>query len=457
VGNRNNHRLMTDASTPSLPADPLDILRRWPLDRPVVMLHSGRVHDRFARWSLIAEPREWSIDHGLASFKVIRKTTRGENAPSSPFGPGWIAALSYDLGRSCEPSAQHERGARDDRDWPPVHLARIDDAIVFDHGRRQWSAIGAARVPTGILEGPIRDDADDSFMNGELCSSLTRDEYAAAVERVLEYIRAGDVYQVTLSRRLSAGFAGSSRALARRALASSAPWYGAYLELPNDRAIISLSPELFLQVDGATRRVVTRPIKGTLATSRAARDLLRSEKDAAELHMIVDLMRNDLGRICETGSIRVVTPRTIESHPTVHHGVAEIEGVLREEAAIEDILRATFPPGSVTGAPKIRAMQIIDELEPCRRGPYCGSIGFFGDSGEITLNVAIRTMAISGARGPRRCDLFDDATLDYGTGGGIVADSRAAREWEETQEKAVILLRVLEAGHGAKKVLFVDD
>ena len=153
-------------------------------------------------------------------------------------------------------------------------------------------------------------------------------------------------------------------------------------------------------------------------------ELLASKKDQAELNMIVDLERNDLGRICEIGSVRVTSPREIESHPTVYHGVATIEGTLRDDVTFVDLLRATFPGGSITGAPKIRAMEIIEELEPTRRGPYCGAIGFLSNDGHIEFNIAIRTM------------IATDGKIHIPVGGGIVADSNPAAEYEETLVKA---------------------
>jgi para-aminobenzoate synthetase component 1 len=177
--------------------------------------------------------------------------------------------------------------------------------------------------------------------------------------------------------------------------------------------------------------VVTRPIKGTRPSSVDARELDESDKDRAELAMIVDLMRNDLGRVAEIGSVRVTEPRVLETHRTVHHGVAEISARLRDGVTWRDLLAATFPPGSVTGAPKIRAMQIIEELEPHGRGFYCGAIGFIARSGHAGLNVAIRTAQIgaaSGARGAR--------PLVYHAGCGIVADSDPSAEVAETHAKA---------------------
>jgi anthranilate/para-aminobenzoate synthase component I len=188
--------------------------------------------------------------------------------------------------------------------------------------------------------------------------------------------------------------------------------------------LISNSPELFLRVS-PEGRVITRPIKGTRPRGSGMEDeLRRSVKDQAELNMIVDLERNDLGRVCEIGSVRVTEPRVIEAHPTVYHGVATIEGRLRDDVTFSGLLRATFPGGSVTGAPKIRAMQIIEELEPHSRGAYCGAIGYVAADGSMEFNVAIRTMTAKGG------------LIHIPVGGGIVADSEPAAEYEETLVKA---------------------
>jgi para-aminobenzoate synthetase component I len=216
---------------------------------------------------------------------------------------------------------------------------------------------------------------------------------------------------------------------------SPAP-YGALL-VYDDWALLSNSPELFLRVtpagDGSGRSaVVTRPIKGTRPNLPGMEAALReSAKDQAELNMIVDLERNDLGRVCETGSVKVTQPRAIEALPTVYHGVATVEGLLRPDVGLVELLRATFPGGSVTGAPKIRAMQIIDELEPVRRGPYCGAIGYLAGDGTIELNVAIRTM------------IAKNGLVHLSVGGGVVADSQPEAEYEETLVKARAMLAAL--------------
>ena len=275
------------------------------------------------------------------------------------------------------------------------------------------------------------------------------------VRRTIDLIAAGDVFQANITQRLSASFSGSTRALCAAALETSGAWYGAYLELPRGRCLVSLSPELFLAVSPASRRVVTRPIKGTRPSRSDIRELLDSAKDTAELNMIVDLMRNDLGRVCAYGTVRVPRARVIETHPTVHHGVAEVSGVLGPGVTVAELLAATFPAGSVTGAPKIRAMQIIDELESCRRGPYCGAIGFLSNCGRACLNVAIRTIALSGDRRPGAWDRLA-GVLDYGVGGGVVADSDPLAEYRESLDKAAVLRAVLEEKRLSRPPLHVQ-
>jgi para-aminobenzoate synthetase component 1 len=250
------------------------------------------------------------------------------------------------------------------------------------------------------------------------------------VARAIEYIRGGDVFQVNLSQRLAISGAESPSSIFQRVLSNGGARHGALLDF-GDVALVSESPELFFRVT-PDRRIITRPIKGTRPLAPGMDiELRNSTKDQAELAMIVDLERNDLGRICQVGSVKVVKPREIEEHPTVYHGVATIEGLLRPEITFVDILAATFPSGSVTGAPKIRAMQIIDELEPVRRGPYCGAIGYIAADGSMEFSVAIRTMVIK------------DGRAYVPVGGGIVADSDPGAEYEETLVKAKAMLAAL--------------
>ena len=399
----------------------MDVIAAWPDDRPLMVLHSGRPDRRWGRWSIIAAPRT-----------IVRDLSRLQERTGR-----WIGYLGYDLGRQFEPAAGGSRRA-DDRGWPMAEFGWCPDAFLFENASGAWYEAGSPRISFD----PPRKRSPGSFSAGVLTSSMTPDAYLSAVARTIEYIAAGDIFQANLTYRLTAPFEGSTRRLCLEAMAASSAWYGAYLELPGGRCLLSMSPELFLDVDAATRRVVTRPIKGTRPATAAPEELLASAKDAAELNMIVDLMRNDLGRVCELGSVCVPRARTVETYPTVHHGVGEVTGLLRPDVTLLDLLAATFPAGSITGAPKIRAMQIIDELEPVGRGPYCGAIGLIGEERTV-LNVAIRTMVLTGER-PEGSWGCLRGLLDYGVGGGIVADSLPTAEYRETMDKAVILRRVLQ-------------
>ena len=322
----------------------------------------------------------------------------------------WVGFISYDLGSRFETIPER---AGNDLGLPLFEFARIEEQDRTVSSPIQHSF-------------PVRDT---------IRSTSTRAAYLAAVERAIDYIRAGDVFQVNLSQRFSAALREPAEAIYQRLTERSPAHYGALLDF-GDYALICNSPELFLRVtpDRSThlRRVITRPIKGTRPNARGMEAELRdSIKDTAELNMIVDLERNDLGRVCRIGSVKVTQPRTIESHPTVFHGVATVEGTLRDDVSFVDLLRATFPGGSITGAPKIRAMQIIEELEPLRRGPYCGAIGYLDSDGNIEFNVAIRTMIASAGQ------------IHIPVGGGIVADSDPAAEYDETLVKAQAMFAAL--------------
>jgi para-aminobenzoate synthetase component 1 len=291
------------------------------------------------------------------------------------------------------------------------------------------------------LEEPPRPQIEDVDF-ASLRRNMTRDEYLNAVTRIKNHIRDGDVYQVNLSHRFEVPFQGSPIRLFQWQNDFNPSGYAAYIDAGGFQ-IVSASPEMFVTVHD--RQIRTKPIKGTRPRStdsdpRAAmfnaeqlNDLLVSEKEQAELNMIIDLERNDVAKICKPGTRRVIQPRTIEAYPTVYHGVATVGGELREDIAFNDILKAMFPGGSVTGAPKIRAMEIIDELEPTARGVYTGAIGFIGLDGTVCLNVAIRTVIIT------------DGSAFVQSGGGIVADSDPQAEWEETMVKARALLAGIKA------------
>lgn len=268
-------------------------------------------------------------------------------------------------------------------------------------------------------------------------AAVSRAEYLQAIRKVKDYIAAGDCYQVNLSQRFSAPWSGAPWELYQRLREASPAPYAAYLDC-GDHQILSSSPELFLKIrDGI---VETRPIKGTrprgatpTEDAALAQELLHSEKDRAELVMIVDLERNDLGRVCEFGSVRVPELMRLETYANVHHLVSTVRGKLRPEVGPLDCLRAAFPGGSITGAPKIRAMEIIDELEPCRRGVYTGAIGWVDGRGNAEWSIAIRTMTLK------------DGRAHFHVGSGIVADSDPEAEYEETLTKASGMLKALGA------------
>jgi len=444
---------------------PAQVVASWPREAPLAALLSGDGRGAWSRWSILARPRSVEAASGAEAPALIERAvparlrSAGSRASAEtarlPFTGGWIASLSYDLGRAIEPAAQASPGAPDDRAWPHVLLLDCPSALLFDHRERRWWAVGPHQQD--LSEVFEADPAPRGFHVGEWASGLSRDAYERIVRRGIEHIAAGDVFQVNLARRLSASFEGSPRALLLQMLRVASPWYGALLEWPAaGRAIVSMSPELFLAVDGRTGRVRTRPIKGTRPAGAPPDDLAASEKDRAELAMIIDLMRNDLGRVCEYGSIRAERTPALERHGGrgrfsscgLLHTVGSVEGTLHPEVDAAELIRATFPPGSVTGAPKIRAMQLIDEMEPVRRGPYCGAIGCFSDSGDCALNVAIRTASIVGdADAASPGDLR--GVIDYSVGAGIVSDSDPASEWLETEAKAAGFLRAAAADGAA--------
>ena len=319
----------------------------------------------------------------------------------------WVLAHDHQLGRSWVVATGLPNGtgaaARRRAEWVYERLGR----------GRGYAAEGATAAATSRVEG----------------STFSRVAYEGAVDRVKAYIVAGDVYQVNLSQRLHAPLPCAPWPLYQRLRRVSPAPFGAFLRVADHAAILSASPERFLRLDG--RRVETRPIKGTRPRGETAaedvawRDELRcSEKDRAENLMIVDLMRNDLGRVCRSGSVRVPQLFALEAHPTVWQQVSVVTGELEGHVGAIDLLRACFPGGSVTGAPKIRAMEIIDELEPVARGVYCGAIGYIAFNGAMDTSIPIRTIVATG----------DTAYINVG--GGIVADSDPAEEYRETLDKA---------------------
>jgi para-aminobenzoate synthetase component 1 len=340
-------------------------------------------------------------EHGV--FERLRAELEG--------WPGYaIGYFGYDLKNEIE---RLPARAVDDRGLPDCWFGFYDNVRISDR---------AATTQLSIT--PALQDSNPS-----LRSNFTRDSYRAMILRAKEYIAAGDIYQVNLSQRFQCDVDASPADvyLALRT-ANPAP-YCAYLDI-GDAHIASSSPESFLNIHD--RHVVTRPIKGTSPRELDPNELLHSPKDNAELLMITDLERNDLGKVCEFGSVLVRELKRAETYATVHHLVATVEGTLRGDVSHVDCVRACFPGGSITGAPKIRAMEIIDELEPHARGVYCGAIGYFGPNRESHFNIAIRTV------------VYQNGRLTFHAGGGIVADSEPDAEYDETLAKARGILNAIE-------------
>ena len=336
-------------------------------------------------------------------------------------GGWWAGVLSYDLGRAVERIPDL---TEPDPYIPDLLLARFDARLRAVDGEAVIEGDGAAR---GELEQLLEQASPEPTTPalGPWRSSIDRADWERSVARILLHLRDGDCYQVNLTRRLESDTTCDPVAFFR-ALARDHPAPHASLVRVGDVAVVSASPECFLRLDGHT--IVTRPIKGT---SDSAHALRASEKDRAENVMIVDLARNDLGRVCEYGSIRVPSLFEVEQHPGLFHLVSTVEGTLRADVTTGDLIRATFPPASVTGCPKPRVLEIIETLEPVRRGVYCGAVGFIDTDHDVfDLSVAIRTFTFVGGK------------TYFGVGGGIVADSDPGAEWEETELKARRLLAV---------------
>jgi para-aminobenzoate synthetase component 1 len=412
-------------------------------------------HGQHITWIENGSQQEWTGDPLIALQEQLDRFLVTFSPDLPPFQGGAVGYLGYDLGRQLErlPNTAH-----DDLHLPDLCFSFYDHVLVLDHlnsqatllalpfpGRETPSIASAKQLHTYIHAAipPASPPANANHLptpNPQLpASNFTRASYRAAVERALDHIARGHIYQVNLAQRFNVPLTLSPDLLYRTLRTGNPAPFAAFLHYA-DFQIISASPERFLQFDPATRRVETRPIKGTrprgatpAADSQLAQDLLDSEKDKAELVMIVDLERNDLGRVCDYGSVRVTDLRRLEPYPTVWHTVATVEGRLRGNVSNTGLIRAAFPGGSITGAPKIRALKIIEESEGLRRHVYCGAIGYLSFTGHLDLNIAIRTITIK------------DGRAYFHAGGGIVADSDPDHEYDETLHKARALAKALNA------------
>ncbi|WP_054016762.1 aminodeoxychorismate synthase component I [Pseudoalteromonas sp. R3] len=353
-----------------------------------------------------------------------------------PFCGGWLGYFGYDLGRYIESMPQ---SAAQDIAIPDMVAGLYPDALIHDNLHSRWYFVtqpGYNRLNTYrqfIEKKPVTNGTFSLISDWQ--ANMTQTEYAAKFARIHDYLKSGDCYQINLAQRFSADYQGSPWQAYKTLRSKNQAPFSAYINLGDD-AIVSVSPERFISVrDG---QIETKPIKGTLprlqdqqADAHQAATLQRSTKDRAENVMIVDLLRNDLGKVAKPGSVQVPKLFEIESFPAVHHLVSTVTAQLAEGKTAVDQLKAAFPGGSITGAPKIRAMEIIEELEPHRRSAYCGSIGYLSACGAMDTSITIRTL------------VCHQQKIYCWAGGGIVADSDCELEYQETYHKVNKILPIL--------------
>jgi para-aminobenzoate synthetase component 1 len=381
------------------------------------------------------------IQQWLQSHPVVRTA-------EIPFAGGALGYFAYDLGRSIESLPEL---AQQDVPLPELMVGIYDWAIVVDHHARQCKLVSHLRylersdldqLHARLMSRTTEPHSEPFAVVGEVQANLDQAAYAQAFARVKDYIRAGDCYQINLAQRFAVEVRGDPcEAYDQFRQLSRAPFM-ALMQVEDEAerpiAILSMSPERFLQV--VDQQVETRPIKGTrprhpdaVQDAAIAQELSLCIKDRAENLMIVDLLRNDIGKVCAVGSVKVEALFKLQRFTNVHHLVSIVRGQLAPGFNALDLLRSCFPGGSITGAPKLRAMEIIEELEPHRRGIYCGSIGYIGFDGCMDTNIAIRTAVITQDR------------MTFFAGGGIVADSDCAKEYQETFDKASQFFKLVAA------------
>lgn len=453
-------------------ADPAAVFRRFASTPNSAFLDSGLRAERQGRFSFIGiwpfqvlktrglrgellhvESGETEVLTGnpLDILRRVMAPFGSESRPGSiPLQGGAMGYISYDVGRYLE---ELPDATVDDLGLPELYFALYDVVLVVDHREKRSCVVSCgfpemepeartarARSRLELVRAELAEYwiggaprcRDLPSPHGTIVSAFHPDEYRAAVAQSLEYIFAGDIFQVNISQRLETVLAVNPYELYCRLRRLNPADFAAYLSF-DEVKVLSSSPERYLKLTGD--HVETRPIKGTRPRGSTPgrdqalrRELLASEKDRAELSMIVDLERNDLGRVCRFGTVRVTEPLVLEEFATVHHLVSTVEGKLAPGNDRFDLIGATFPGGSITGAPKIRAMEIIEELEPTRRSIYTGSIGYLSFSGDMDLNIVIRTMLVQGDK------------VYFQVGGGIVADSTPEAEFQETLDKAKALI-----------------
>src|SRR4051812_38747720 len=447
--------LITEIPPERIPTDLLDWVAGFVNCPGLVFLDSALAHESRGRYSFIAaDPVHRLVTRGMTTtldgeafagspFDAIQhllgRYPIEQVADLPPFQTGLAGQFGYGLRHHSESVPAH---GCSDHGFPDLELGWYDVVVAVDHGARRAFVFASgdraeARTEWALarLNGAAQFAAPSWAIEPE--PDLTADQYRRAVRRTIDYIEAGDIYQANITQRFQAQLPPDLdrlalyAALRRRNPAS----FAAFVDF-GATCLLSSSPERFLKVEDGM--IETRPIKGTrprgsnpALDAALGRELLASEKDRAENLMIVDLLRNDLGRVAKLGSVQVPVLIGLETYATVHHLVSVVTAALDDGKGAVDLLRAAFPGGSVTGAPKIRAMEIIAELEPIERGPYCGAIGYLSAGGAMDTNIVIRTLLIDGDR------------ISFQVGGGIVADSDPQAEWEESLTKAKALIETL--------------
>jgi len=438
--------------------DPLSAFAAFAGEPNTAFLDSAVEGDSRGRYAYIAADPFRVLDGAddaspFDTLEAALNQFRLQNDPDlPPFQGGAVGFLGYEAGRHLERlPPPPDIGLN----VPDIGFGLYDTIAAFDtQTRKAWiiacdtgmpgraDAAQRARAMAGRIKDAPEPGPIDWAASASWTPERTRPEFEAMVSRVIDYIHAGDIFQANLTQRLLSILPdGLDPFMVYRGLRSLSPApFSAFVSAPDGTVLLSASPERFLSLDG-DGNAASRPIKGTRPRGRLpaedkalARELQLSEKDQAENLMIVDLLRNDLSRVCRLGSVEVSELAALESFATVHHLVSEVRGTLFPNLGPVDLLRATFPGGSITGAPKIRAMEIINELEPARRGPYCGAIAWIGFDGVMDSSIVIRTLVIK------------DGQIAAQAGGGIVADSDPAAEYIETMDKVWPLLQSLDPG-----------
>ncbi|PIJ51422.1 aminodeoxychorismate synthase, component I [Erwinia sp. OLTSP20] len=401
---------------------------------PLATLETAGKHTRITESGKV----QLSEQDPLSLCKILlrRLLPETESDDTLPFLGGAVGLFGYDLGRRFERLPQR---AQPDLQTPDMAIGIYDWAIIADHQQQRLTLVCHGDLQHRLIWLAGLADADDIqpfALTSGWQSSLSREAYARCFAQIQHWIVSGDCYQVNLAQRFTAGYRGSLWQAFEHLLAANQAPFSAWLTLPAGQ-ILSFSPERFLRLRSGL--IQTRPIKGTLprladpqADQQQAQRLASSEKDRAENLMIVDLLRNDIGRVAQPGSVSVPSLFAVEAFPAVYHLVSTITARLRPELHASDLLRACFPGGSITGAPKVRAMEIIEQLEPQRRNAWCGSIGYFSACGAMDSSITIRTL------------IAENQQLYCAAGGGIVADSQLDAEYQETFDKVSRILSTLD-------------